>query len=150
LVLHLLLSFPRSIINEVGLFQENYRGIGSDSDFYLRCLVAGYSLIYNHQTTAIQRQHHSGQITSNPRNISLRQTARLERIQNFYPIVKRKDNSLDEKKLYAELYFYFANQYLKRGLISKWWQTSIQSMQYTSPTTVMINIIRDLKIIFLA
>ena len=103
--------FPRQMFDVVGVFDETLR-IAGDTDFYIRCLLAGYQPIFTEKPMAIRRMHGKGQLTG-VENIETRKAGRLERAEKYYPLVSEVVSIVSIKKIYAEIHSYFSSRYFQ-------------------------------------
>ncbi|MEL7039041.1 MAG: glycosyltransferase family A protein [Cyanobacteria bacterium J06592_8] len=124
--------FPRQVLEDVGFFNEESR-FCDDTNFYIRCLLAGYQPKLTKYPLTIQRKHSEGQITDH-KNLRKRLKARLSHVEKFYPLVHKKSNIPSIRKIYAEVYIDFARQYLARKSLINWlkmiWKSAFYSSNY--------------------
>ena len=135
--------FPRQVFSEVGLFDETYR-LSGDNDLYIRCLLAGYSLIFTELPTAICRRHNQGQMTD-IKNIEMRRKIRLARADKFYCLVENCVDIVPIEQIYAEINKYFASTYFRNKYLGKWLSLSIKSASHVNLFYALSNIIYDIR-----
>ncbi|NJO77637.1 MAG: glycosyltransferase family 2 protein [Cyanobacteria bacterium RM1_2_2] len=134
--------FPKSLMDEIGLFSEER--IASDTDLYIRCLLAGYSPIFTALPTVIKRKHGKDQLTD-IRNFEARKKGRLERAKKYHPLVKKQFDIAPLQQIYAEIHAEFASRYLGNKWFLSWVNSSLASANHASPMYVLSNMGKDLK-----
>jgi glycosyltransferase involved in cell wall biosynthesis len=134
--------FPKSLMDEIGLFSEER--IASDTDLYIRCLLAGYSPIFTALPTVIKRKHGKDQLTD-IRNFEARKQGRLERAKKYYPLVQDQFDIAPLELIYAEIHAEFASRYLGNKWFLSWINSSLASANHASPVYVLSNMVEDLK-----
>ena len=135
--------FPRQVFTEVGLFDETYR-FGGDTDLYIRCLLAGYSLIFTELPTAILRVHDQGRATDF-KNFEMRMKARFARADKFYSLVEKCANMVSIEQIYAEINTLFASQCFRKKYFRKWLSLSIKSARHANFFYALLSIIKDIR-----
>ncbi|MDJ0616384.1 MAG: glycosyltransferase family 2 protein [Calothrix sp. MO_192.B10] len=135
--------FPRQVFSEVGLFDETYK-ISGDKEFYIRCLLAGYSLIFTELPNSIVRIHNQGRAT-NFKNFDTRMKIQFAIADKFYPLVERRVDIAPIKHMYAEIYAYCASKYCREKYFIKWLYLSIESARYANFVYALSNMIKDIR-----
>lgn len=134
--------FPRELFDEVGLFDETLRMAG-DTDFYTRCLLAGYEPIFTENPMAVRKVHNMGQLTG-VGNIETRKAGRIERAKKYYPMVSEVNCIVPIRRIYAEIHSSFSSRYFQERYFFRWIITSIDAAVY-DPIFAMSNLINDIK-----
>lgn len=134
--------FPHKIFDEVGLFDEMLRMAG-DTDFYIRCLLAGYQPIFTEKPLAVRRMHGKGQLTG-VGNIETRKAGRIERAKKYYPLISEVISIVPIKRIYAEIHSYFSSRYFQEKDFYHWITTSMSAATY-DPGFAAINLLDDIK-----
>lgn len=80
-------TFPRSVLNNVGMLNENIRNC-EDTEYLLRSLLAGYEVNYLDNTLSLYRLHPSSKSKNKIKNYS-----------NFIKILRMFENKIDKKLL---------------------------------------------------
>lgn len=132
--------FPRQIFDEVGCFDQTLR-VAGDTDFFVRCLLAGYQPIFTGEPLAIRRMHNQGQLTGVD-NIEIRKAGRLERAEKYHPLVSEVVDIVPLNRIYAEIHAYFSSRYFQERYLGKWITTSINVAKYDSRLAVT-NLLSD-------
>lgn len=135
--------FPRQVFEEVGLFDETYR-VSEDSDLYIRCLIAGYQIIYSEEPSAIWRKHSSGQLT-NVKDYEIRKQSRLDRINRLYPLLKQQAELGSISQIRAEIYANFTRSYLRDKRLLSWLLSYKNVASNTSALCALKVIFSDFK-----
>lgn len=138
--------FPRQVFSELGLFDQTHR-LGGDTDFYIRCLLAGYRLIFTELPTAIMRKHGQGQLTD-IRNQELRRKTRLARADKFHPLVEKCVDIPPIERIRAEIDTHFAREYFREKFFIQWIALSIESAKKDSFGYALSNMIHDIRCVF--
>ncbi|ERT04733.1 glycosyl transferase 2 family protein [Lyngbya aestuarii BL J] len=136
----------REVFEEIGLFDESYR-IGSDQEFYSRCLIYGYQPIFTEQPLVIVRKHNQGQQTDvNASTIKERRQGRIFYLEKLYPMLENQQQELlPLNRLYAEIYSTAARDFFKNKYYFNWLTSWILDVvKYTSLRYALLNIMRDL------
>ncbi|MEL7039040.1 MAG: glycosyltransferase family 2 protein [Cyanobacteria bacterium J06592_8] len=137
--------FPRQVIQDVGLFDDKIK-MGNDMDFYARCLISGYTPVYNNQALAIQRKHNKSQLTD-LKNQEERLKFQLYMIEKNYPIAHQKGGlNISKKQLYADIYKKYARSYFNQKEIGKWLESLKKLADYTSLDQALSYTINDIKV----
>jgi glycosyltransferase involved in cell wall biosynthesis len=107
--------FSRAIFDEVGLFEERFR-VGVDIDFYLRCLGAGFNMIFTEHLTVIKREGSSDQLTGH-KNLKPREKSVFSRIHKYYHLygAKNPNKAPPIKHIYIENHLWYTNAYFYIG-----------------------------------
>ncbi|WP_299413457.1 glycosyltransferase family 2 protein [Acaryochloris sp. IP29b_bin.148] len=134
--------FPRGLFDDVGLFDETLRMAG-DTDFYIRCLLAGYEPIFTEEPMAIRRMHGKGQLTG-VSNIETRKAGRIERATKYYPLIPEVNRVVPIKRIYAEIHSYFSSRYFQEKYLYQWIATSMNAAAY-DPIFAMSSLVGDIK-----
>lgn len=134
--------FPKKLFSEIGYFDEQIR-YGSDTDFYIRSLLAGYQPIFTEFPLVIQRKHGKDQMT-NVKNLKNRIRDRVSYVENHYPQIKKQFDIISLKRIYAEIYADYAKQYLKRKSLLNWLKSSLNSASHSSLSYALSNMADDL------
>ena len=134
--------FPKKLFSEIGYFDEQFR-YGSDTDFYIRSLLAGYQPIFTEFPLVIQRKHGKDQMT-NVKNLKNRIRDRVSYVENHYPQIKKQFDIISLKRIYAEIYADYAKQYLKRKSLLNWLKSSLNSASHSSLSYALSNMADDL------
>lgn len=135
--------FPRQVFSEVGLFDETYR-LSGDNDLYIRCLLAGYRLIFTELPTAICRKHDQGQMTD-AKNMEMRRKTKLARVDKFHSSVKKCVDIAPIGQIYAEINKDFASQYFRKNYFGSWLFLSIESGKNANFFYAFSNMINDIR-----
>jgi glycosyltransferase involved in cell wall biosynthesis len=133
--------FPYKIFEEVGFFDETLRMAG-DTDFYLRCLLAGYKPIFTELPTVIRRKHGKDQLT-NIENYEARKANRLERACRYYPLVSESIDIVPLTQIYAEIHAHFSSRYFYEKCYIKWLANALNSARY-SPYIAISRMFNDI------
>ncbi len=133
--------FPREIFDKVGLFDATLRMAG-DTDFYIRCLLAGYQPIFTEKPMAIRRMHGKGQLTG-AGNIEIRKAGRIERATKYYPLVYEVASIVPIERIYAEIHSYFSSRYFQERYLYRWITTSMDSATH-DPIFAISSLIMDI------
>ena len=104
--------FPRNAMEKAGFFDED-SPLGSDYDLYLRCLIAGFRPVFTGAPLAVKRRHGAGQLTD-PANWDGRVAARIARVGEFYPLIKRHFAVAPFRAVRAEICDRFAGRYFRQ------------------------------------
>ena len=124
--------FPRSVFDEVGLFDERFR-VGTDIDLYLRCLAADFNIIFTELPIAIKRNGGEDQLT-NAKNLKLREKIIFTRIDNFYSFYNGSFERFPPRRCtYAQNYLALANYYFKDNYVVNGLSSCIAAAYYGSP-----------------
>ena len=134
--------FPRQVFDEVGFFDETLR-VAGDTDFYVRCLLAGYQPIFTGEPLAIRRMHNQGQLTGIG-NIETRKAGRLERAKKYHPLVSEVFDIVPLNRIYAEIYAYFSSRYFQERQLRNWIATSVNAARY-DPYLAVMNLLNDVR-----
>ena len=134
--------FPRQIFDEVGCFDETLR-VAGDTDFYVRCILAGYQPIFTGKPLAIRRMHNQGQLTG-VGNIEIRKAGRLERAKKYHPLVSEVVDIVPLTKVYAEIHAYFSSRYFQERHLKNWLTTSIHAAKY-DPRLAVASLFSDIR-----
>ena len=135
--------FPRQVFSEVGLFDETYR-LGGDKDLYIRCLLAGYRLIFTELPTTILRVHDNDRMTGF-KTLETRIKTKLARVDKFYPLVEKCADIAPIEQIYAELYAHYASQYFRKKYLRKWLSLSIESARHANLFYALSSMIHDIR-----
>lgn len=103
---------PKYIFDEIGLFEERFR-YGIDIDYYVRCLGAGYSIIFTELPLVIYRFGLDDQLTKG-KNLSAREKCVHARTDKFYTLygAANHDKVPSKKSILIENYLSFGYCYL--------------------------------------
>jgi glycosyltransferase involved in cell wall biosynthesis len=135
--------FPRQVFSEVGLFDEIHR-LGGDTDFYIRCLLADYRVLFTELPTAIGRKHGQGRLTD-IRNQELRRKTRLARADKFHPLVEKCVDIPPIERIRAEIDTHFAREYFREKFFLQWIALSIESARKDSLGYALANMLHDIR-----
>ena len=135
--------FPRQVFTEVGLFDETYR-LGGDKEFYIRCLLAGYSLIFTEIPTTILRVHDQGR-AADFKNFEIKIKHKFAIADKFYPLVEKRVDIAPIERIYAEIYADCASSYFRKKCLKQWLSLSIESARYANLFYVLSSIIHDIR-----
>ncbi|WAL59165.1 glycosyltransferase family 2 protein [Thermocoleostomius sinensis] len=134
--------FPSTLFMEVGQFNESLR-IAGDTDFYLRCFLAGYAPIYTKQSLVIWREH--GNQLTHRKNDGLRMQERLIRAQEYYPLIAKQEAIVSLQQIQAEIYLTFAGKHCANHAFGQWLRLALQSARYFSWLYTLQQMIRQIK-----
>ena len=135
--------FPRKVFDEIGLFDGTYR-VSGDNDFYIRCLLSDYQLVYTEQPIVIRRIHDQGQAT-NWSNLNIRKNSRLKQINRYYALAAMRDELPSIQLIRAQVHALYASRYyLRQRNFSNWLGSSLRSV-YNAPGYGLLNMWRDAK-----
>lgn len=134
--------FPRKVFDEVGLFDATLR-VAGDTDFYIRCLLAGYQPIFTEKPIAIRRMHGKDQLTG-VGNIEIRKAGRIERAKKYYPQISETVDIVPIRKIYAEIHSYFSSRYFREKYFYHWITASMKAAIY-DPVVAAINLSNNIS-----
>ena len=134
---------PAKAFEEIGLFDEKLKS-GEDADFYLRCLLADYHLIFTKLPLAIKREHEQGQLTD-PKHLKLRERCRFIRIKKFYALAEGRSDIIPVRRIYAETHAFFASLYFKNNNFLYWFTSSTAIVYNSSLGHALSNMFADIK-----
>ncbi|WP_413162531.1 glycosyltransferase family 2 protein [Capilliphycus salinus ALCB114379] len=135
--------FPKQLFSEIGYFDDKIK-YGSDTDFYIRSLLAGYQPIFTEFPLVIQRKHGKEQMT-NIKNLKNRIRDRFFYVDNLYPQVEKQLDAVSLKRIHAEIYADYAKQYFKRKSLLNWLRSSLNSASHSSLSYALSNMANDLR-----
>lgn len=135
---------PRQALDEIGLFDENFRLGGEDPDLYLRCLLHDYGIAYTEQPTTVQRKHNQSQVTD-VTNLKLKEKHRFMRINKNYAMAKERFDIVPIQQIYAEAHAFFAREYFNNNDFLHWLTSSIAVAYHASPQNALFNAISNVK-----
>ncbi|MGB3190500.1 MAG: glycosyltransferase [Limnoraphis sp.] len=133
--------FPKQLFSEIGYFDEKIK-YGSDTDFYIRSLLAGYQPIFTEYPLVIQRKHGKEQMT-NIKNLKNRIRDRFFYVDNLYPQVEKQLDTVSLKRIHAQIYADYAKQYFKRKSLLNWLRSSLDSASNSSLSYALHNMAND-------
>jgi glycosyltransferase involved in cell wall biosynthesis len=134
--------FPRALFLEVGWFDETLR-IAGDTDFYLRCLLAGYSPLFTKRPLVTWREH--GNQLTHRKHDDLRMQGRLLRAQQYYPLIEKRVTIVSLQQIQAEICLNFAGKHCVNHSFKQWLNLSIQSARYFSWRYTLWQMLRQMK-----
>ncbi|MGH7197657.1 MAG: glycosyltransferase, partial [Candidatus Omnitrophota bacterium] len=123
--------FPRDAMAKTGFFDEG-SPLGSDYDLYLRCLIAGFQPVFTGSPLAVKRRHGAGQLTDLA-NWDKRMAARLARVREFYPLIKRRFAVAPIRAVRAEVCARFAGRYFRQKRVLRGLRSLADSLAALSP-----------------
>lgn len=136
--------FPKKVFSEVGLFDETYR-INGDKELYIRCLLAGYQLIFTELPTTILRAHEDPDRATNIKNMETRIKIDLAKADLFYSQVDKMVDIAPIEQIYAEIYANSASHYFRNGNLKQWLSLSIESAKYANFFYGLSTMIHDVR-----
>lgn len=137
--------FPRSVFEDIGSFDETFR-VGSDREFYLRCLLSNYEPIWTEKPLAIWRVHDQGQLTNySVSKIKLRKQTRINYLQKHSLILQKYPYVIPlQHHLYAEIALTATREFFRNKYYCQWIISYLEVGKYTSLDYVLFSIIRDI------
>jgi glycosyltransferase involved in cell wall biosynthesis len=125
--------FPLTIFDEIGLFEERFR-VGVDIDMYLRCLGAGFNIIYTEFPIVTKREGSLDQLTST-KNLKAREKSVFSRIDKFYNLYGDKNNEIvpSIKHIYVENYLFYARKYFWNNYFLSGLKSCLAAAHHGSP-----------------
>lgn len=135
--------FPRAAFDELGLLDETFR-VGGDREFYLRCLLAGYELIFNPEPLTILRKHTRGQLTDvTPEKIALRRQTRISYLQKHSESIEQKIKELPINQIYTEIHLTTAASLLDESYFLAWLLEYKYILKYAPLKIIFYNIVYE-------
>lgn len=128
---------PRLAFEEAGLFDEDLK-VCEDSDFYLRCILSDYQIIFSEFSGVTKREHTSEQLTDT-KNLSVKEACRFRSIKKYYSSPKKKlSETPTQKRVNSEAHINLAKLYYQKGELLRWTVSYICAAQNSYPKLMLL------------